>query len=69
MTTPTSMTPVPPGPRPDEDLDADPALTDELRAVMHPRPHRALAFTVVLVLVLGVLAWVASRTVLAALWP
>lgn len=52
---------------PDE-LDADPALTDELRAVMHPRPHRALAFTVALVVVLGALAFLASRTVLAALW-
>jgi hypothetical protein len=64
----TPPTPVTPGPRRDEDLDADPALTDELRAVMHPRPHRALAFTLALVVVLGVLAWVASRTVLAALW-
>ena len=61
------MTPPTP-PRRDDDLDADPALTDELRAVMHPRPHRALALTVALVVVLGALAWVASRTVLAALW-
>ncbi|MBZ4419796.1 hypothetical protein [Myxococcus sp. RHSTA-1-4] len=61
------MTPSTP-PRRDDDLDADPALTDELRAVMHPRPHRALAFTVTLVVVLGALAWGASRTVLAALW-
>ncbi|MFP2906409.1 hypothetical protein ACLESD_15370 [Pyxidicoccus sp. 3LFB2] len=58
----------PPKPRHEDDLDADPALTDELRTVMHPRPHRALAFTVALVVVLGTLAWVASRTVLAALW-
>ncbi|NMO18347.1 hypothetical protein HPC49_34220 [Pyxidicoccus fallax] len=57
-----------PKPRHDEDLDADPALTDELRTVMHPRAHRVLAFTVALVVVLAVLAWVASRTVLAALW-
>ncbi len=54
--------------RQDDELDADPALTDELRAVMHPRPHRALAFTLALVVVLGALAWGASRTVLAALW-
>ncbi|MCY1017833.1 hypothetical protein [Pyxidicoccus sp. MSG2] len=58
----------PPKPLPPDDLDADPALTDELRAVMHPRPYRALAFTVALVVVLGALAWMASRTVLAALW-
>ncbi|MFP2928123.1 hypothetical protein ACLESO_23570 [Pyxidicoccus sp. 3LG] len=56
-----------PEPRHD-DLDADPAITDELRAVMHPRPHRPLAFTLALVAVLAVLAWVASRTVLASLW-
>ncbi|WP_141324124.1 hypothetical protein [Myxococcus sp. AB025B] len=55
-------------PRDDEDLDADPAMTEELRAVMHPRPHRPLLFTAVLVLVLGALAWGASRTVLATLW-
>ncbi|MCP3136735.1 hypothetical protein [Pyxidicoccus xibeiensis] len=57
-----------PEPRRDDDLDADPALTDELRAVMHPRALRPLAFTLVLVVALAVLAWVASRTVLAALW-
>ncbi len=52
----------------DDDLDADPALTPELRRVMHPRPHRTLAVTLALAVVLGLLAWVASRTVLAALW-
>ena len=57
-----------PEPGRDEDLDADPALTPELRRVMHPRPHLPLAFTLALVVVLGLLAWVASRTVLAALW-
>lgn len=57
-----------PEPRRDDELDTDPALTDELRAVMNPRPHRALAFTLALMLGLGVLAWVASQTVLAALW-
>ena len=57
-----------PAPRHDEDLDADPALTDELRAVIHPRPLLALAFTLTLVVVLGAVAWWASRTVLAALW-
>lgn len=62
------MTPVTPQPRQDEDLDADPSLTPELRRVMHPRPYRPLAFTVALVVVLGLLAWLASRTVLAALW-
>lgn len=61
-------TPVPPAPRHDDDLDADPALTDELRKVIHPRPHRALSFTLVLVVVLAALAWVASRTVLSTLW-
>ncbi|AKF84604.1 hypothetical protein SAMN05443572_101119 [Myxococcus fulvus] len=55
-------------PRDDEDLDADPAMTEELRAVMHPRPHRPLLFTAALVLLLGALAWGASRTVLATLW-
>ncbi|NTX05618.1 hypothetical protein HUA74_41700 [Myxococcus sp. CA051A] len=58
-----------PAQRPDEDdVDADPAMTEELRAVMHPRPHRALLFTAVLVVVLGAVAWLASRTVLASLW-
>ncbi|QSQ21143.1 hypothetical protein JY651_39040 [Pyxidicoccus parkwayensis] len=62
------MTPPKPLPPPADALDADPALTDELRAVIHPRPYRALALTAVLLVVLGALAFVASRTVLAALW-
>jgi hypothetical protein len=57
-----------PEPARDEDLDADPALTEELRGVMYPRPYRPLALTVALLVVLGLLAWLASRTVLAALW-
>ncbi|NVJ25412.1 MULTISPECIES: hypothetical protein [Myxococcus] len=51
-----------------DDVDEDPVMTEELRAVMHPRPHRVLLFTAVLVVVLGALAWMASRTVLASLW-
>jgi hypothetical protein len=54
--------------RHEDDLDADPSLTEELRAVMHPRPHRALALTLVLVGVLAALAWWGSRTGLAGLW-
>lgn len=51
-----------------DDVDEDPVMTEELRVVMHPRPHRVLLFTAVLVVVLGALAWFASRTVLASLW-
>lgn len=51
-----------------DDVDEDPVMTQELRAVMHPRPHRVLLFTAALVVVLGALAWLASRTVLATLW-
>ncbi|HEX8699911.1 MAG TPA: hypothetical protein VF815_13795 [Myxococcaceae bacterium] len=48
--------------------ELDPALTDELRAIMRPRARHWLWLTVALVLSLGVGAWLASRTVLSALW-
>ena len=51
------------------DDELDPALTDELRAVMFPRARTGLWLTVALVLGLAVAAWWASRTVLATLWP
>jgi hypothetical protein len=55
-----------PPPRNDEQ---DPSLTDELRAVMYPRARASLWFTLALLLGLGAAAWwLASRTVLAALW-
>lgn len=50
------------------DDELDPALTDELRAVMFPRARAGLWLTVALVLGLAVAAWLASRTVLSALW-
>jgi hypothetical protein len=53
-------------PRRDEELD--PALTDELRAAMFPRARAGLWLTLALVLGLAVAAWLASRTVFAALW-
>jgi hypothetical protein len=51
------------------DDELDPALTDELRAAMFPRARAGLWLTLALVLGLAVAAWLASRTVLAALWP
>jgi uncharacterized integral membrane protein len=53
-------------PRPEE--DEDPTLTEELRAVMRPRAGKWLALLVLLAVLLGVLALMASRSVLAALW-
>ncbi len=50
------------------DDDLDPALTDELRAIMYPRTRVGPWLTVALVLLLAVAAWLASRTVLADLW-
>lgn len=50
------------------DNELDPALTDELRAVMFPRARAGLWLTVALVLGLGAVGWWASRTVFAALW-
>jgi hypothetical protein len=52
-------------PRPEEE---DPTLTEELRAVMRPRSGKWLAVLVLLAVMLGVLALVALRTVLAGLW-
>lgn len=48
--------------------DDDLALTEELRALLHPRAGRLLVLLVVLAAGLAVLALVGSRTVLAGLW-
>ena len=53
---------------PDNRDELDPALTDALRAIMFPRARAGLWLTLALVLGLGAVAWLASRTVLAALW-
>jgi hypothetical protein len=51
-----------------EEEEEDPALTEELRAVMRPRPRWSLLVLVLLAVALAVLALVASRTVLSGLW-
>jgi hypothetical protein len=51
-----------------EEEEEEPALTEELRAVMRSRPGWSLLVLVVLTVALAVLAWVASRTVLSGLW-
>jgi uncharacterized protein HemX len=48
--------------------EAEPALTEELRSLMRPRSGGLLAWLLLLALGLGVLGWVASRTVLSGLW-
>lgn len=48
--------------------DTEPALTDELRALLHPRTKGLLLALVLIVVLLGVLGLVASRTVLSQLW-
>jgi hypothetical protein len=48
--------------------EEEPALTEELRAVMRSRPGWSLLVLVLLAVALTVLAWVASRTVLSGLW-
>ncbi len=52
----------------EHDDDTNPALTDELRAILAPRARASLWLTVALALGLGLAALFASRTVLAALW-
>lgn len=51
-----------------EEEEEEPALTEELRAVMRSRPGWPLLVLVLLVVALTVLALVASRTVLSGLW-
>ncbi len=46
----------------------EPALTEELRAILRPRTGRLLLVLVTIAAVLAVLALVLSRTVLAGLW-
>ena len=48
--------------------DEEPALTEELRAVMRSRPGWSLLVLVLLAVALALLAWAASRTVLSGLW-
>ncbi|HYO56190.1 hypothetical protein [Archangium sp.] len=48
--------------------EEDPALTEELRAVMRPRSGWPLIVLVLLAMALAVLALVASRTALSGLW-
>jgi hypothetical protein len=48
--------------------EEEPALTEELRALMRPRSRGLLAWLVLLALGLAVLGFVASRTVLAGVW-
>jgi hypothetical protein len=48
--------------------EEDPALTEELRSIMRPRPVWPLVLLVVLALALAVLALVAARTVFSGLW-
>lgn len=51
------------------DTDDEPALTEELRRVMHPRTGWNLVLLLLLTLVLGGLVLVAAHTPLARLWP
>jgi hypothetical protein len=48
--------------------DRDPALTEEVRALLNPRARASLVLTVALAVALVLAALIASRTVLAALW-
>jgi hypothetical protein len=48
--------------------EEEPALTEELRAIMRSRSGWPLVVLVVLAIALAVLALVASRTVLSGLW-
>jgi hypothetical protein len=48
--------------------DEEPALTEELRAVMRPRTGRLLLVWVLILAVLALGALVASRTALSGLW-
>ena len=48
--------------------DDEPALTEELRALMHPRSVWPLVLLALFALALAVLALVASRTFLSGLW-
>ncbi|WP_257454688.1 hypothetical protein [Archangium lipolyticum] len=50
------------------DDEKDPALTEEIRAILHPRARTMMWLTLTLTLGLGAAAWLASRTVLAVLW-
>ncbi|QRN95160.1 hypothetical protein JRI60_39710 [Archangium violaceum] len=54
--------------RTEHDDEKDPALTEEIRAILHPRARLTMWLTVTLALGLGAAAWLASRTLLAALW-
>ena len=51
-----------------EEEEKDPALTEELRALMRPRSRWPLVVLVLLAVTLTVLALVASRTVFSGLW-
>ncbi len=48
--------------------DEEPALTEELRAVMRPRTGRLLLVLVLILAVLALGVLVASRTALSGLW-
>lgn len=51
-----------------EEEEEEPALTEELRAVMRSRPGWSLLVLVLLAVALTVLGLVASRTVFSGLW-
>jgi hypothetical protein len=53
---------------PEHEDDSEPALTDEVRALLNPRARAWLVLTVVLAVALVLAALLASRTVLSALW-